>query len=219
MGRKSRQSRRSAERRQQQQRSAQQSQGVMPRWQLITGGVIILAVAAFLIAIVTGVGKSSGSSNNLTSAATNGQNTAAKIDGTIGCNAVMQITYHVHAHVTVLDAGKPVLFDPHAGLNYDHDCEYWLHAHDSSGIVHIEAPQKILPTLKNWYDVMQEPLSPTQISTAKVKPGQHLKMWIDGKPYTGDPRSIILTDHKDVWLEIGPPFKTPTKFTGWPTAQ
>jgi hypothetical protein len=218
MGRKTRQSRRSAERRQQ-QRQTEHNQGSIPRWQLITGAAVILAVAAFLIAIVSGIGNSNASGNNITKQATTGQNTAPKIDGTIGCNAMQNVTYHVHAHVTVLDAGKPVLFDPYSGLNYNHDCRYWLHAHDTSGIVHIESPKTIHPTLKNWYDVMGERLTPTQLGTAKLKSGQHLKIWVNGKPYQGDPRSIILTQHKDIWLELGPPFKKPTKFTAWPELQ
>lgn len=208
MGRQTRQGRRTTQRRQD-TRPAHTPQNKTQSWQIVAGALLVVAVAVVLIVLAI---KPGGSSTNVTKAATQGQNTAKKVDGFIGCNAMEQITYHVHAHVTLLVAGKQQSFDRYAGLNYGHDCLYWLHVHDQTGIIHIEAPHKILPTLGNWYDVMKQPLSTTQVGSAKVKPGQHLKMWVNGKPYTGDPRKIVLTQHKDIWLEIGPPFKKPTPF-------
>src|SRR5947209_11234275 len=189
MGRQTRQSRRSTDRRKDTRQVHAPARKTQP-WQIAAGAVLVLAVAAVLVGFALHQGGSS--SANVTNAATQGQNTAPKIDGTIGCNAMEQITYHVHAHVTVLVKGKSQLFDRYSGLNYDHDCLYWLHVHDQTGIVHIESPHKILTTLGTWYDVMKQPLSATQVANAKVKAGEQLKMWVNGKPYTGDPRNIVL---------------------------
>jgi hypothetical protein len=206
MGRQTRQSRRSAERRQSTRQARAHERKTQP-WQIAAGVIAVLAVAAVLAVLAFKGGTSTASGNVVTP----GQGTVQKVDGLIGCDTTAP-GYHVHAHVTVLVDGKPQLFDRYSGLNYNHDCLYWLHVHDQSGIVHIESPNKILPTLGTWYDVMGQPLSSTQVAGAKVKPGQQLRMWVNGKRYTGDPRKIVLVKHTQVWLEIGPPFKKPTPY-------
>jgi hypothetical protein len=40
-------------------------------------------------------------------------------------------------------------------------------------------------------------------------------VWVDGKPYGGDPTKIPLAAHTDIVLEIGPPYPAPPKFTDW----
>ena len=43
------------------------------------------------------------------------------------------------------------------------------------------------------------------------------KVWVNDKPYKGDPNLIKLTAHVDIVIEGGPPFPTPPKFTKWGT--
>jgi hypothetical protein len=43
-------------------------------------------------------------------------------------------------------------------------------------------------------------------------------MWVDGQPYTGDPRKIVLKSHTQVVLEIGPQFVDPPTFD-WTSSQ
>ena len=176
MGRQTRQSRRTSGRRQETRQVHTPAKKTQP-WQNVAGVVLVLAVAAVLAVLAFKPGSASGT--DVTKAATQGEKTAGKVDGQIGCNAMEQITYHVH---------------------------------DQSAIVHIESPHKILPTLGTWYDVMKLPLSSTQIGSYKVESRQHLKIYVNGKPYSGNPRDIVLTQHKDIWLEIGPPFQKPTPF-------
>ena len=166
MGRQTRQGRRTSGRRQETRQVHTPAKKTQP-WQIAAGVVLVLAVAAVLAVLAFKPGSASGT--DVTKAATQGEKTAHKVDGKIGCNAMEQITYHVHAHLAVLVDGKQKLLDRYAGLNYAHDCLYWLHAHDQSGIVHIESPHKILPTLGTWYDVMKLPLSPTQGSTSLAR--------------------------------------------------
>ncbi len=58
-------------------------------------------------------------------------------------------------------------------------------------------------------------MSATRAATAFTKQGSKLKVWVDGKPYTGDPAKIPLVAHADIVIEAGPPFPTPPKFTDW----
>ena len=130
----------------------------------------------------------------------------------IQCNYSEQVTYHVHAHLAIYDAGKAVPPPAGIGINTDHDCLYWLHTHNPDGILHIEAPKKITPTLGVFFDVWKKPLSRTKVGTLSVKPGQTMKVFVNNKPYAGDPRQIVLHAHTDVQIDIGPPFPAPKRY-------
>ena len=53
------------------------------------------------------------------------------------------------------------------------------------------------------------PLLVTQIGATVLTKTQKLVMYVDGKPYTGNPRSIVLAAHTLVVLEVTPPTVTP----------
>src|SRR5437764_3512100 len=110
MGRDSRQARRAKERRQQTQRQQAERRGQTPsrglNWSVVIGAAVILGVVLFGIYAIT---------NGLNSKTTAASPTApvptakpAKAIDALGCNFNEQVTYHVHAHLTILDAGKNV---------------------------------------------------------------------------------------------------------------
>jgi hypothetical protein len=94
-------------------------------------------------------------------------------------------------------------------------CIYWLHTHTPDGIIHIEAPLNRSFTLADFFAVWGQPLSRTQAATASAGKGRTLRVWVDGKPYTGDPGAIPLMAHTDIVIEAGPPFPPPPRFTTW----
>ena len=78
-------------------------------------------------------------------------------------------------------------------------CLYWLHTHDSTGVVHIESPVQRVYTLGQFFDVWGRPLSNAQVGHAT---GQ-VTAFVNGKRFAGDPRSIKLTPHAVIQLNIG----------------
>jgi hypothetical protein len=134
-----------------------------------------------------------------------GRLTARTIDG-IPCVAGEELTYHVHAHLTILDGGQRYEPPGNTGISLLHLCLYWLHTHDSSGMIHIEAPHRIKPTLGQFFDIWGEPLSRRQVWHFSVKPGQSMRVYVGTQLYRGDPRAIRLHAHTIVTLEIGPAF-------------
>src|SRR5579884_3902958 len=56
----------------------------------------------------------------------------------ISCDASEQVAVHYHAHITVYINGQNVQIPQGVGIAQDQSCLYWLHTHDSSGVVHIE---------------------------------------------------------------------------------
>jgi hypothetical protein len=136
------------------------------------------------------------------------------IDG-ISCDAQEGNRIHIHQHLVILDHGKPVNIPPNVGQPAGKRCIYWLHTHTPDGVIHIEAPKDRSFTLGEFFKVWGEPLSATEASSAKAAKGQKLKVWVNDKPFSGDPNSIKLDQHTDIVIEAGPPFPKPPKFVAW----
>jgi len=195
VGRQTRQQRRTKERRQQ---GKPKPNPKNVNWSFIAGIATVLAVAAFLAAQAVGLGKSTGPT----------QVADKSIDGIL-CGQET-ITYHVHAHLTILDRGQPVLVPNKSGFGSS-GCLYWLHTHDTTAIIHIEAPSSSFrPTLGKFFDVVQETYG--QALMPPIKAGEVMKVYVNQKPYYGYPRAITLLAHTTITIELGPPFEAPQTF-------
>jgi len=135
----------------------------------------------------------------------------------ISCDAMEGAKTHIHQHLLLLDHGKTVVIPPDVGRPAMRPCLYWVHTHTPDGIIHIESPQMRTFTLGDFFAIWGKPLSRTQAASLKSDKGGKLKVWVNGKPFTGDPRTIQLSAHADVVIEAGPPFPAPPKFTTWGT--
>jgi hypothetical protein len=138
----------------------------------------------------------------------------APIDG-IRCDAMEGSVLHIHQHVAILDHGKAVPIPSDVGRPLVAACLYWIHTHTPDGIIHIESPTFKSFTLGELFDVWGEPLTRADVAGAKPKKGERIAVWVDGRPYPGDPRKIDLTNHLDVTIEVGRPYAKPAPFTAW----
>jgi hypothetical protein len=143
------------------------------------------------------------------------------IDG-IKCETSEQLVYHIHAHLTIFVNGQarqipggigiapPLQFNNTNGPFVNGgSCFYWLHSHAADGIMHIESPTQTTYTLGQWFDVWGQPLKTGQVGPAVGT----LKAFVDGKPFTGDPRTIPLGTHSQIQLDVGSPAPTPATIT------
>jgi hypothetical protein len=130
------------------------------------------------------------------------------VDG-VDCQAGEQLQYHVHAALEILVDGQPVTVPKNTGIR--NDCIFWLHTHDDTGLLHIEAPEKRDFTLAQFFAVWGQQLSATQLLSSTVDASHKITATVNGTPFTGDPASIILADRETIVLQYGPPFGTPTK--------
>jgi hypothetical protein len=139
--------------------------------------------------------------------------TGQPVDG-VECNADEQVAYHVHTHVSVFVNGRlrPIpagigIVSPQSQqtLNGSFDeasqCYYWLHMHAQDGIIHIESPAGHTYTLGNFFDLWGQPLSNDQVGPATGA----LSIFVNGKRYRGNPRSIELGSHEDIQIDVGTP--------------
>jgi hypothetical protein len=145
-----------------------------------------------------------------------------KVDG-IACGLREQLAYHIHAHVAVFDNGAPRALPGGIGIPGSKvvqtaegpvanggKCIYWLHTHAPDGVIHIESPLKRVYTLGNFFDIWHQPLTKTQIGDAKGS----VSAFVNGKPWTKDPRAIPLLPHAVIQISVGTPI-VPFQAVSW----
>lgn len=130
------------------------------------------------------------------------------VDG-VDCQTGEQLQYHVHAALEILIDGQPVTVPANTGIRSN--CIFWLHTHDNTGTLHIEAPEKRDFTLGQFFAVWGQPLSATQLLSSTVDATHQITATLNGTPFMGDPASIPLADQETIVLQYGPPFGTPPK--------
>jgi hypothetical protein len=140
---------------------------------------------------------------------------AGETVGGISCDAQEGQRIHIHQHLVILDHGKPIDIPPNVGQPAARRCIYWLHTHTPDGFIHVEAPLDRSFTLGDFFTVWGQPLTRTGAASARVAKGEKQRVWVDGKVFAGDPRSIPLTAHADIVIQVGPPHGQPPKFTDW----
>ncbi len=186
-----------------------------PNWSLIAGGgVVAIAIVVFILA-VAGVFNIKGSGAAAGATATIGP--GPSIAG-IGCDQGMTnpTAPHIHAHIAIYVKGKLQPISSNFGHDYNHDCLFWMHAHqDVNGIIHLESPVAVHPPLSTWYKILKETLPQSGAKVPQVAPtaGEQEKVWVNLKPYHGDPMNIKLYRHTNITIEIGAPFTPPKPFT------
>lgn len=122
----------------------------------------------------------------------------------VPCESTEQLTYHVHAHLTIIANNQNVAIPANLGIRTT--CIFWLHTHDQSGMIHIETLSQRAFTLGQFFQVSGERLSPTELLNLKTDDTHQIRAFVNGQPFTGDPRDIPLTAHAQIVLEYGPPF-------------
>ena len=133
----------------------------------------------------------------------------------ISCDAMEGQRVHTHQHLAIFDHGKPVAVPPNVGQPAGKRCLYWLHTHTPDGVIHVEAPVDRAFTLGDFFMIWGEPLTDRRAASARAADGEAFKVWLNGKAFTGDPRTIKLERHSDIVIQVGPPFGPPPVFTDW----
>jgi hypothetical protein len=184
--------------------------------------VVVLVAAAVIFGVIQTGKHNTAASGGLSADAdkstailanTAHQGTGNTVDG-VQSNSSEQLIYHVHAHLAMYVNGTPKLLPYGIGIVPPYQLQqiptggsfvaggskfYWLHTHDETGVIHIETPAQHTYTLGNFFDLWGQPLSATQIGPNKGK----ITAFVNGKAYTGDPRTIPLTAHNVIQLDMG----------------
>jgi len=142
--------------------------------------------------------------------ATPGDSPVPVVSG-IACDVDEHTTYHAHAHLNMLFDGE--LQPIPADVGFGPGCLFWLHTHGPHGVIHVEAPAEAAFTLGQFFDIWGAPLSPTEVAGRAVGPGESLFVFVDGQPYPGDPRGIVLGNLVTIELQVGTQPLEPLPYT------
>ena len=172
---------------------------------LVGGGLVIVFIVLLVAAVMNGAGKSAT------------RPVASTIKG-VECSNSEQLAVHYHAHLDILYDGQPITIPAGIGIDEPNNCLYWLHVHNTDGILHVEAPARVKDrvfTLADIFAIWKQPLTSKQVATIKLQPGQEVKAFVDGKPFTGDPASIPIKSKEKIVIEITPPVVDPPPDYKW----
>jgi hypothetical protein len=115
----------------------------------------------------------------------------------------MSANLHNHDLLQIFVHGKPVAVPASIGINQTAGFLTSLHTHDDSGIIHVESPTVEDFTLGQFFDVWGVRLTPTCIGGLCNSGDNQLRAYVNGKPWTGNPRDIPLKQHEDIVLTYG----------------
>ncbi len=133
----------------------------------------------------------------------------------ISCQGNEQLAFHIHAHLSIYINGNPVQVAQGVGLAQDQSCLYWLHTHDSTGVIHIESPNPgdvyTLGTFIHlWGEQFPELQYPSQLDLTSG-----WVAYVNGQPYKGDFHKIPLTAHELITLAYNSPGIQPDTTYNW----
>ncbi|CAN7735199.1 hypothetical protein LJR267_009186 [Paraburkholderia hospita] len=128
--------------------------------------------------------------------------TGADVDGLV-CAAGMSEFYHVHAHLAIVSDGQWLASPANVGILSQ--CNYEMHTHDQTGIIHIETPSVKTFTLGQFFDIWGQTLSRTNVAGVTGTVVAYINDNGDVRRYEGDLRNIELISHRDITLQIGKP--------------
>jgi hypothetical protein len=140
----------------------------------------------------------------------------------IPCGDVID-TYHVHAHLSIFVNGDAKAFPAQVGIpqiSPTADCHYWVHTHDHSGKIHMEAPAAQDFKLGDLFAIWGQPLTATNVAGVTNLP---MVVYIYDATtitqFTGDPATILMngSSHRHIAIVLGTPVTQVPYFT-W-TAQ
>jgi hypothetical protein len=130
---------------------------------------------------------------------------------------------HIHEHLDIFVNGKRATVPALIGIYANGDTARGgffveLHTHDSSGIIHLEAPKTGAFTLGQFFGVWGVRLSQRCVGGYCAASGQPLKFYVNGKRFTGNPDNIVLRQHDEYAIVYGkPPKKIPSSYNWRPT--
>jgi hypothetical protein len=112
-------------------------------------------------------------------------------------------TFHIHAMLHIYVNGLLAPLPALIGLDPAKGIESSMHTHDSTGIIHMEAPYPYRYTLGDFFAVWGVKLGPAQVGGLTGLGGDHLHFFVNGKPFS-DPAALVLHRYDSVVIGYGP---------------
>ncbi len=149
-------------------------------WRVVLAGIAIIVVLFVTFAVI-------------------GRSVGGPTIASIPCETGERLQYHVHTRLTIVIEGRKREVPSEIGIRSG--CLYWLHTHDTSGVIHVEAPRKQPFTLGQFFGIWGEPLSQTTLLDRQADSQHYIRATLDGVLWQGSPTDIPLEDGGQITLE------------------
>ncbi len=125
----------------------------------------------------------------------------------IACDGQIPVQ-HIHVHLTIIANGVQravplaigaVGSEVISNFVVDARCFYWLHTHDATGIVHVEAPVSTAFTLGDFFGIWGEPLSRSNVGGFQGS----VVAYVDSTRYDGDLSALAFQERQQITLIVG----------------
>jgi hypothetical protein len=168
----------------------------------------------------------------------NNKSTTPQVAAGIPCDQLEHTQVHYHAALQIIHEGVLTPIPGGIGIQGGESsptCFYWLHVHSANkDVIHIESPAQDTFNLGQFFAVWStwsrsnggpsEPLDATHVSTFTLTPDEKLYVYVDANDgkgpqlFTGDPKTIVLSKHEVISLEITSGTPTPPPAFDWTSA-
>jgi hypothetical protein len=97
------------------------------------------------------------------------------------CTTDMATEFHIHSHLTILVEGEELTVPTDIGIDHTRNCMSSVHTHNTSGVIHVEAPVEADFTLGDFFYNWDQPFDSTQVLDYQVDETHGLKMYVNGQ--------------------------------------
>jgi len=118
------------------------------------------------------------------------------------CQPVEATDFHIHAHLDLIVDSKPVTIPAGIGIK-PNECLYWLHTHDTTGVIHIESPKKDTFTLGQFIQVWDNTPGISSKFEDLTHGGNDIKVFVNGTEVPGNYFGLQLSAHDEIVLVSG----------------
>lgn len=143
------------------------------------------------------------------------------------CDQLEQSVEHIHVHLSIYingqssplpaNIGIPSTTDPQSGQS-SVTCFYWLHVHDTSGVIHIESPSTEPFTLGQFIDEWNQQFN-TLGFPQQLLLSSGWTIWVNGQPYHGSLDSVQFNAHDLITIAYQSPNVKPDTTYAWPSGE
>jgi hypothetical protein len=155
---------------------------------------------------------------------------AAGWASTIQCQSSEQLNQHIHANMQIYFNGKNEPIPAGVGIETDNSGNAtsfcWLHTHQPDGAIHIESPNTgdkytVGDFLAIWdrqeFQGRWLPEGPPVVTTTSffgqpLDAKHQLTIYVNGKVWKGDLKTLVLQSQENIWVEYGTPLVPPKGF-------
>jgi hypothetical protein len=120
----------------------------------------------------------------------------------VECDPAEGNVFHIHAHLDLIVDSKQVTIPAGIGIK-PNECLYWLHTHNTSGVIHIESPTRTTFTLGQFVQVWDNTPGISSTFEELTHGDKNLKVFVNGTKVNDSYDSIQLSAHDEIVLVSG----------------